>query len=296
MTSPAFLSLIGALGLKRDAYKRIHWIMDLNPDQAIAAGWVPSVIKPIAFAISKLALHCYDRVLVLDSFMKDRLVSRGVSAERISILPLWCPNKTLRPIAKTENHFRNAQPWRDAFVVMYSGNFSLCHPFETLLRAASLVQSDSSIHFVFIGEGPRKSEIEAWKREQALDNISIMSYVEESELAFSLSAADLHVVILGEQYVGIVHPSKVYGILSVGCPFVFIGPKDSYLGELAEKAPGCVQIEHGAVSELASELQARASNPVAESIPSELTKLSRQFDISATISELLTLSSGSTSA
>jgi hypothetical protein len=47
-----------------------------------------------------------------------------------------------------------------------------------------------------------------------------------------LGAADLHIVAMGEAFVGLVHPCKVYNLLSLGLPWVGIGPKDCHLADL----------------------------------------------------------------
>jgi hypothetical protein len=49
------------------------------------------------------------------------------------------------------------------------------------------------------------------------------------KLSASLSAADLHAVVMGEQFKGIVHPCKIYNILSIGVPLLYIGPAESHI-------------------------------------------------------------------
>jgi len=51
-------------------------------------------------------------------------------------------------------------------------------------------------------------------------------------LGAALSAADLHVVVVGDPFVGIVHPCKIYNILRLGVPFLYIGPPQSHISEL----------------------------------------------------------------
>jgi hypothetical protein len=43
---------------------------------------------------------------------------------------------------------------------------------------------------------------------------------------------------MGEEFVGIVHPCKLYNILRVGCPFLYIGPSESHVGEIAAQLDG----------------------------------------------------------
>ena len=51
-------------------------------------------------------------------------------------------------------------------------------------------------------------------------------------LSSSLSAADLHVVVMGEPFVGIIHPCKIYNILALGIPCLYIGPSQSHVMDL----------------------------------------------------------------
>ena len=82
-----------------------------------------------------------------------------------------------------------------------------------------------------------------------LSNIVQVPYQPLSALAAALSAADLHIVTLGDPFVGIVHPCKIYNILRVGCPVLYIGPAESHVADLASRIPyGMIQsLRHGDV-------------------------------------------------
>jgi hypothetical protein len=66
-----------------------------------------------------------------------------------------------------------------------------------------------------------------------------------NELSGSLSAADLHTVVMGEKFVGIVHPCKVYNILSVGAPVLYIGPGPSHVTDIASQQGKFFLTRHG---------------------------------------------------
>jgi colanic acid biosynthesis glycosyl transferase WcaI len=75
-------------------------------------------------------------------------------------------------------------------------------------RRCSCAQEKSEIVFCFIGGGSEQAKV----RESGLSNVKCLPYQPLNELSSSLSAADLHVVVMGEKFVGIVHPCKVYNI------------------------------------------------------------------------------------
>src|SRR5205807_812373 len=80
-----------------------------------------------------------------------------------------------------------------------------------------------------------------------LSSIRCLPYQPLSELAASLSAADLHVVVMGEPFVGIVHPCKIYNILNVGAPVLYIGPSPSHITEMMGKGGDYAAVGRGEV-------------------------------------------------
>ncbi|MCB0338499.1 MAG: glycosyltransferase family 4 protein [Bdellovibrionales bacterium] len=270
LTSPPLVAFVARFIGWRPNTNFVYWIMDLNPDQAIAAKWMRKngiAARTLEWAL-KLVLRQSDQVIVLDESMKERIRSRGVPEDKISILSLWMDNERLKPISREDNPFREKYDLEDKFVVMYSGNMSLCHPLDTILDAARLMRPDSNLKFVFIGAGERLREVEAYRKKYKLENIICLPHQPRSELKYSLSAGDLHVVTLGEEFVGVVHPSKVYGILAVERPAVLIGPSKSPIGRVFQEHPGMRQVDHGDLSTLISTIE-ETRNAI-ESLESEI--------------------------
>jgi glycosyltransferase involved in cell wall biosynthesis len=231
LTSPPLISFLGAWLAKLRGSAFVYWIMDLNPDQAIAAGWLrrDSVPGKLFERMSRFSLQSANQIITLDRFMRDRIMAKGISPTKISVIPPWCHNQNVQFDAKGRERFRQTHGLAGKFVVMYSGNHSPCHPLETLLEAAQSLRHDPSILFCFVGGG---SEFRKIQRLSPYGNILCLPYQPLNGLAASLSAADLHVVIMGDPFVGIVHPCKIYNILSMGAPALCIGPQPSHLSDL----------------------------------------------------------------
>ncbi|HKR21567.1 MAG TPA: glycosyltransferase, partial [Pyrinomonadaceae bacterium] len=128
--------------------------------------------------------------------------------------------------------FRERHGLSDKFVVMYSGNHSPCHPLDTLLDAALKLKTRDDVAFCFVGGGSEYAKVRDFVSRHQLGNIKCLPYQPLDELSDSLSAADLHVVVMGEPFVGIVHPCKVYNIMSLGTPILYIGPESSHVTDL----------------------------------------------------------------
>src|SRR6185436_18720064 len=73
------------------------------------------------------------------------------------------------------------------------------------------------------GDGVRRREAE--ERASGLANVRFLSYQAKADLAFTLSAADVHLVSLREGLDGLLVPSKLYGALASGRPVAYVGPE-----------------------------------------------------------------------
>jgi glycosyltransferase involved in cell wall biosynthesis len=236
LTSPPLVSFLGAWVAKIRGSRFAYWVMDFNPDEAIAAGWLRAASLParILDSMSKFSLRRAATIIALDRFMKERIVAKGVDPAKIRVIPPWAHDDEVRfdPIGR--ERFRNANSLADKFVVMYSGNHSPCHPLDTLLKAAHRLHGHVDIVFCFVGGGNqwRKLKELVDKTPSDYPNIRLFPYQPLSTLAASLSAADLHVVVMGDAFLGLVHPCKIYNVLAVGAPVLYIGPEQSHISEL----------------------------------------------------------------
>jgi len=148
-------------------------------------------------------------------------------------VPPWSHDDHVQFSTMGREEFRQRHGLAEKFVVMYSGNHSPCHPLDTLLDAARALHERPDIVFCFIGGGSERLKV----RELAahLSNVKCLPYQPLNELSSSLSAADLHVVVMGDEFVGIVHPCKVYNIMSIGAPALYIGPTPSHVTDIASQ-------------------------------------------------------------
>jgi glycosyltransferase involved in cell wall biosynthesis len=261
LTTPPLISALGAIWKILFGGRLIYWTMDLNPDEAIAAGWLehPSKVAFMLQAIQRFSLRHSDSVVVLDSFMRLRLIESGVPADKIAVVPLWSQDDIAYFDAEGREQFRQLHGWEHKFVVMYSGNHSLCHPLGTLIEAARLLRTHEDIVFAFVGGGGEYRKIQARAADEEWANVECLPYQPRECLAQSLSAADLHAVVMGDAFVGIVSPSKIYNILAVGAPVLYVGPAHSHVTELfrtMDPTPSFYPSEHSDVSKLVGHILA----------------------------------------
>ena len=279
LTSPPLISFLAALFVKLKGGKFCFWVMDLNPDEAIAAGWLDqkSLTSRLLQRMLRHSFRVASRTIVLDRFMKERVVAKGIDPARITIVPPWSHDDLVEYSATGREAFRAQHGLSDRFVVMYSGNHSPCHPLDTLLGAARALETRSELVFCFVGGGSEQAKVRA----SGLSNVRCLPYQPLDELSASLSAADLHVVVMGEEFVGIVHPCKVYNILAVGAPVLYIGPEPSHVTDIASQHGKFFCSRHGDVDGVVAAILEATQAPARQTVKS--------FSKESLLSELIAL-------
>lgn len=263
LTTPPLIAWIGAWFTRLRGGRLVYWVMDLNPDEAVAAGWLRagSPVARMLEAFSRFSLRTAARVVVLDRFMAERVRAKEIPAARIALIPPWAQDAVVRFDATGREAFRRAHGLGDRFVVMHAGNHSPCHPLDTLLEAAELLREDRDILFCFQGGGSGLVRVRQFIADRRLPNAICLPYQPLDRLAGALSAADAHVVVMGNEFVGSIHPCKIYNALAVGAPIVYLGPADSHVPDLLRAAlqnDSWVDARHGKPARLAEALRSLA--------------------------------------
>jgi hypothetical protein len=61
---------------------------------------------------------------------------------------------------------------------------------------------------------------------------------------------------MGDAFVGLVHPCKIYNILGVGAPVLYIGPRPSHLSDMLDVLKElCASSAHGDVAHVVAEIE-----------------------------------------
>src|SRR5438132_12990362 len=123
LTSPPLISWLASMFTRIKGGHLIFWVMDLNPDEAIAAGWLKadSVAAKLLGTLLNSSMSGADRIVVLDRFMKDRIVAKGIPEEKIAVIPP-SSDDSVRYDKQGREEFRALHNLAGKFVVMYVGN------------------------------------------------------------------------------------------------------------------------------------------------------------------------------
>ncbi len=262
-TSPPFCGFAGAWLSRLRGVPVKYWLMDLNPDQMVAMGILGETSFPVRVFefFNRTILKRAADIIMLDRFMLERVEKKGVPVkDKTTILPPWPHEHEIRDIPHADNPFRKAHGLEGKFVVMYSGNHSPANPIGTVLDAAERLQHRDNLVFMFIGGGNAKKDVEA-RIAKGVKNIRSLPYQPLSEIKYSLSAADVHVVSIGDGVVGIVHPCKVYGAMAVSRPILLLGPNPCHVSDIIAKHQVGWHLRHGDADGAVRTIEEMAATP-----------------------------------
>lgn len=263
LTTPPLIGLVGTLLARLKGSRHVFWSMDLHPDASLALGQM-SRRNPVVRALAWLGDAIYrgaDRVVALGPYMADHLAAKGVRAGRLTTIPVWSRRDEIFPLPRANHPLRAELGLDGKFVAMYSGNLGLAHCFGEFLEAARRLRHRQDVVFLYVGGGPRLAEVRAVKEREGLDNVRLLDYFPRAQLHASLSLADVHLISLRREMVGIVVPSKLYGAMASARPALFVGPEHCEPADTIRQADCGLTIRLGDVAGLVEAIEHLADDP-----------------------------------
>ena len=255
MTDPPPIGLIGSwvAALRRAPFVLV--VQDIFPEVPVRLGMLrnPGFIRVLR-AIARGPLRAADRVVSIGPSMDRRLVELGVRADKIAQISNWADGATVRPL-DGPSALRDAQGWQDRFVVMHSGNVGLSQHLDVLLDAAAELRDERDIVIAIVGDGASKAALQRRAARERLENVRFLPYQDRTSLSDSLGAADLHVVTLRDGLSGYIVPSKVYGIMAAGKPYVAAVEAGAEPDRIAREFDCGIRVAPGDVQALAAAIR-----------------------------------------
>ena len=237
-TDPPIAGLLGVFFKYWHRCRFVYYCQDLHPDVGLATGRLtnPLVVFALRQANAVILRHA-DRVVTLGEDMKRRLIGKGVSERLISVVPNWTDSRAVRAESGASS-FRARHGLNGGFLVMYSGNLGLSQALDKVIATAGLLRGEKDIRFLFIGKGADEGRLRRLVEAQGLGNVSFLPYQPKEALGETLGAADVHLVPLQRGVAGCIVPSKVYGIMAAGRPFIASMESDAEAARTAREH-GC---------------------------------------------------------
>jgi putative colanic acid biosynthesis glycosyltransferase WcaI len=221
LTDPPMIGLAASWKASRDRARFVFLCEDVFPEVAtLIEDFRNERVNRSLDRLNRRLIARADRIVALGDRMRRRLVDeKGADPARVSVIHNWADCAAIVP-GPRDNAFRAAHGLDGRFVVMHSGNLGVSQELESLVDAAERLRDHSDVVFVFVGDGSRRAALEARARDKSLANVRFLPYQAKDRLHESFAAADVFLVSLKAGIEGYIVPSKVYGILAAGRPYV----------------------------------------------------------------------------
>ena len=265
LTDPPIIGL-AALAARRDR-AFVFYCQDVFPEvAALLQDFRSPAIDWMLERVNRLLLRRADAVVALGETMATRLVEgKGADRSRISIIHNWADTAAIAP-SPQRNPFSEAHGLAGQFVVLHAGNIGQSQNLESVVAAADILREHRDVQFVFIGDGTGRPALEASVATRGLNNVRFFPYQPREQMQWTYATASVFMVSLKPGLAGYIVPSKLYGILAAGRPYIAAVETESEVAAITRHydcglsvAPGDAQQIADAILELKRDDARRAA-------------------------------------
>lgn len=261
MTDPPFEGIVGAFVAMLKGKPYLYNIRDMYPDMAVGGSIVePGWLARVWEKMHRWALRRAECVVVLGDDMKNRILAKGIAAEKLEIVRDGTEIPAAGGLtAQPDEQVIQAIRGDFRFVLLHAGNIGFYGAWGTLLAAAKELAADQ-VAFVFVGEGAQRDALAAEAKD--ISNVKFLPFFPGSKIPSVLAAADAHLITVKRGLEGVVVPSKMYGILAAGKPIVAVAPQETDVASLGAKQGFGIATDPDDPGELVEQVRTLATDGV----------------------------------
>jgi len=239
LTDPPIVGLAALWTARRTGARFVFLCEDIFPEVAsLLEDFHNGAVNGALDRINRYLLRHADGIVALGDRMRRRLVEeKGADPSRVHVIHNWADCDAIVPGPK-DNPFSREHGLADRFVVMHSGNVGLSQNLDVLVEAADRLRSKERLTIVIVGDGAKRASLEAMVAARGLANVRFLPYQPKALLHNSFATADTFLVSLKAGIEGFIVPSKVYGILAAGRPYIAATDPSSEPAQIARES-GC---------------------------------------------------------
>lgn len=262
-TSPQFFVAIAGYIIsliRRKPY--VFEVRDLWPESIVQLGQIRS--KLIIRILEYLEVFLYRKaamIVVVAESSVPIIKSKGISGDKIRIIKNGVDLELFHP-QKDAPQLRQRLQMENKFVVSYVGTMGLSHALDKVLETAKLLEEQSQIHFLLVGEGAEKERLLEIREKLNLNNVTFLNQVEKQMLPYYYALSDVVLVTLRKlPLFRCVIPSKIFEIMAMAKPII-IGVDGEARQLVTEEASAGIFVEPENIDELRSAILKLYEDPL----------------------------------
>jgi colanic acid biosynthesis glycosyl transferase WcaI len=238
----------------------IYVVQEIYPDIAIDMGVIrnPFLIRLLQW-IEGFVYARVGKLIAITEQMRKRLIEKGVSPAEVVTIPNFVDTEELQPSPK-RNPFSLQYRIQDHFVVSYAGNLGPAQSLDEFIQAASILQMETAIRFLILGDGILRDELVKQADRLGLDNVLILPYQPYALMPQIYGASDLSLVPQTAETGNSSMPSKIYRIMACARPVLVYADPTSELARLVKEVNCGMAVPVGQPEALAEAIQSASQH------------------------------------
>lgn len=236
----------------------VYSIQDLFPDSLVTSGLASenSVTFRFGERMEKKTYRSASEIITLSETMRDKVVSRGVDADKVISVSNWIDTDAVAPVSKADNPlFEEFGIDRNSFIVVYAGNFGASQGADIILRAADMLKENRDISFVIFGGGTEFDSAKALAKELELGNVLMFDLLPVERTAQVYSLGDVALITCKKGVGNSAVPSKLWSIMACDTPIIASFDTDSELAQILDESGAGICVEPESAEALAKAIE-----------------------------------------
>lgn len=200
-------------------------VADLWPDAAVENGFLrKGLIHRLLLALESRSYRGAMYVNAVTEGIRDVLISKKlVPGEKVLFLPNGVDVARYQR-REPDIRLKKQLGLEGKRIILWAGTIGHFHGLEYVLQAARLLENTPEIHFLFLGDGSARNQLERLTVELNLQNVSFRDPVSIEDLPpyYSIAECGLASLRALPSHEG-ARPSKIFSVLASGKPVIFVG-------------------------------------------------------------------------
>ncbi|MFV5694931.1 glycosyltransferase family 4 protein [Flavobacterium sp. LB3P122] len=194
------------------------WVLDLWPESLTSAGGIKN--KHVLLIFTKMVKYIYnnsDKILVSSKGFKESILAKGDYNDKLVYFPNWAEDSILKgnsnyPIPDLPKGFK----------IIFAGNIGVAQDVNSIIKTALILKENTDIHFVFIGDGRSKVQLEDFVLENDLNQtVHFLGRFPIDAMKTFFNQADVLLVSLKDELIfNVTVPAKLQAYLCTQKPIL----------------------------------------------------------------------------
>lgn len=194
------------------------WVLDLWPESLTSAGGINN--KYVLSIFTKMVKYIYnnsDKILVSSKGFKESILAKGDYNDKLVYFPNWAEDSILKgnsnyPIPDLPKGFK----------IIFAGNIGVAQDVNSIIKTALILKEKTDIHFVFIGDGRSKVQLEDFVIENDLNQtVHFLGRFPIDAMKTFFNQADVLLVSLKDELIfNVTVPAKLQAYLCTQKPIL----------------------------------------------------------------------------